>query len=136
MLGCFYLAHWLYQSSYQVSNFLFSNWPNSRQCTISIPPFGFPNFSGGIEMEHWFNQLTTSVSHHVETSQLIAEQINWLASIWWGTLVVNKLECFNDKKLSILKISMSLFALTILPAHRNQAINININPLRPNPQNG
>ena len=45
-----------------------------------------------------FNPLTTNVSYHIETSQLIwfAMQINWLIFKWWGALVINGLNClFN-----------------------------------------
>ena len=39
----------------------------------------------------YVSPLTTNVPHHVETSKLI----NWLVSIYWRTLVVNRLKDFN-----------------------------------------
>ena len=43
--------------------------------------------------DNMLHPLTTNVSHHIETSQLIciALQINWLVSIRWGKFVVNGL---------------------------------------------
>ena len=53
-----------------------------------------------LKLLHWYllllvalkiaNSLKTKVPHHMETSQF-ALQINWLVSIWSGTLVVNGL---------------------------------------------
>ena len=42
----------------------------------------------GVRNENQLNPLTTSVPHHIETSQMICRMV----SMWWGTLVVNGLK--------------------------------------------
>ena len=63
---------------------LFDESPCSNICKASI---GCVNIN-----QNKVNRSTNNVPNYTETSQLIyIAQINWLVSIWWGTLVVNGL---------------------------------------------